>query len=478
MERLKEKRYIDSYAIVSVDDFFKKYSKSYKQVVVYDSNLASTINIATMFASLNKGIVAAASDISKYGNNKKITDLRGQWKTNADAYEWALKKLWPKMNHNVIACYHPTDTDHRLRDYLIRHKIFCFWVTDKKTSDNISSSYNLELEFTKKLWASTRDNTAMIGFTEGTGSEKGLTEYFGVGLAGEYGKLMSVCNWSTSLSFYSGISVDIDKIVSKYSKIRRAQTPALDNSKVYVAFAIVESGDSPIYWQAVQRRVWEDPARGQIPIGWSLGPTSFEIFGPIVEYFYDQASANDYFFLAVSGSAYVHPYRNFMSRTSNPEKSWARHLELLQKYIDRLKMHQIALYTDAWTKFDREKNDPVTLRFAELRDIDMLIMGMGRDENALEIGPNYMLGKRNAVVSHVVTRWDTANIGRNDKNNAWLAEEIRKNTPSARPAFIVVHPLSWSYYPSDLVEVLKQLGSDYVAISLPDFCELYKKANQ
>jgi hypothetical protein len=104
-------------------------------------------------------------------------------------------------------------------------------------------------------------------------------------------------------------------------------------------------------------------------------------------------------------------------------------------------------------------------------------MGMGRDEGIIESGHNYTIGEENTLVSHVVTRWDATSIGRSEKNNKWLIDEIVRNTPAQRPAFITVHALSWAYYPSDLVSVLEGLGDDYVAVSLDDYRKLYISSN-
>ena len=85
---------------------------------------------------------------------------------------------------------------------------------------------------------------------------------------------------------------------------------------------------------------------------------------------------------------------------------------------------------------------------------------------------------RDVLVSHVITRWDAANVGRSPENNRWLTNEIRRHTQEDRPAFIHVHPLSWSYYPSDLVEVLKELGEAYVAVTPPELKRLYLEASK
>ena len=104
----------------------------------------------------------------------------------------------------------------------------------------------------------------------------------------------------------------------------------------------------------------------------------------------------------------------------------------------------------------------------------MLILGMGRDEAITETSPHYELD--GVFASHIFTRWDAANIGRGAENNRWLADEIRKHAPPERPGFMFVHPLSWSYHPTDLVAVMELLGDDYVAVGPASLMQLWKTA--
>ncbi len=477
LDYFKTKKYIKSYQELPIKDFLKKYNHCYEKVIIYDPNLPATINIATMIGSLEKGIVVSPADASRFSKEKQITDLRNRWSKNISAYEWALENLWPKMNHNILSCQHPTFADHHLRDYLIRHKVFQFWVTGKNAQDGKASDYKTELAFAKKLFSMSPANIPLIGWLGTDHTDDGLTEYHGVGLAGEYGKITVGSNWGTNLSLISGIEVDIPAMVQRYQKRLDNPMPRLQSDKVYLCFAVQESGDAPIYWECVQKKVWADPARGKMPIGWSLGVPVFELCPAILEWFYDNASAKDHFYIAMSGTGYCHPYRGLFSKTKNPRAEWEKYLSITDHYLKLSRIGQMGLYTDAWLPFDRSKQDPVTLKFAEgLSAVDTLIVGMGRDENVLEMGHNYLLGKRNVLVSHVVTRWDAHNIGRNAKNNQWLAEEIRKNTPQQRPAFLFVHPLSWSYFPSDLVDVMDRLGDDYIAISPEHFRPMYLQA--
>ena len=471
---LKQKGYIKKTNNLTIEEYFQKYSDSYKKVFVYDPNLPATINIATMLAGLEKGIVIAPADINKYGAGKDIENLKGRWKNNVDAYEWAFTNLWPRMNHGILACFHPTIFSHNLRDYLVRNHVFHFWVTGKNAEDGLKSNHSLEKQFAEKLYKASPANIPIIGWWSG-GNDEGQMEYYGVGLAGEYGKLCFCCGQTNNLSLLSGIPVDIAKMVSQYKKRPISPPPVLDNNKVYISFVVID-GDSPDCWQGIQYKGWQDSGRGKIPIGWGItSPT--ELMPPVMQWYYENATPNDFFFLPPSGACYVHPYRDFLSKTPDPNAAWDGYLSLTQYYMDLLDMHEISLFTDAWLEFNRKDKDPTTLRFVNgLKKVDTLIMGFGRDKGITKY--NYLMGQNNVLVSHVITQWDPNNVGRNRKNNLWLAEEIRKHTPKTRPAFVYANPMFWSYWASDIVEVFNELGNEYIAVSPSDLKALYLQAQK
>ena len=470
LEELTRKHYIDRSTPLTVDAYFNKYAKAVRQVIVYDPELPATINVAMMMGSLDRGMVVAPADLERHNARRRVVDLRGRWKTNTEAYTWAFNNLWPRMNHLLLAIYHPSDTNHHLRDYLVRNKVFTLWVTGKNAQDGVKSDYEQEKAVLERVLAASPDNIPIIGWWGGTGKDDGMTEYGGVGLAGEYGKMTVACNWQANLSLLSGIPVDVNKIAANYATRPRPPAPTLDKSKVYLSFVIIESGDAPAYWAHVQKNVWEDPKRGSIPIGWSFGPALLEMMPSVAEWFFERIGPNDHLFLAPSGPYYTHPYRNYLVKTREPEAAWKRTLALTQRYMDLLNIRDLSLYTDAWIPFDRAARDATTQRFTNgLKNLDSLILGMGRDDAITEKTPQYFMGDNRVLVSHVFTRWDAANVGRNEKNIQWLADEIKAHTPAVRPAFMHVHPLSWSYHPSDLVAVLDKLGPEYVVISPTDF---------
>lgn len=475
LAELIRKQYVEKAVPLSAAEALEKYAESFRSAVVYDPAIPASINVATMIASLENGIVIApdrVDDIQKLG--KEIEDLRGRWKSNVKAYRWAFETLWPRMNHRVLACYHPSATAHHLRDYLVRNRVFHFWVTSREKADGVVADHAAEAAFLKELLSKTPVGIPVIGFWF-SGMDSGVDEYPGVGLAGEYGKITVVCDWATNLSLLSGVRVDLGEVVRQYRERLEKKAQAMVQDRVYIAYDIVESGDSPSYLETRQQEVWKDPKRGTLPINWSMGPAIFDLAPPIAAYYYEQATPKDYLYPAISGAGYCHPYRSLMKRCPEPEMAWREYLTRTAYDLHRMGGNELGLYTDAWTKFDRAKKDPVTLRFIRgILGVKMLVLGMGRDEGMTAENGNYMLGAPPALVSHILTRWpiDYAKKTR-EENIQWLVEDIRAHTPATRPAFVQVMALSWVYGPSEIAEVQQRLGEDYVPVTLPEYAEIF-----
>lgn len=141
LRELEETGAISKTNSLSPEAFFQKYRETYDSVIVYDPALPATMNIAVMMASLSEAVVLAPDHEAWFSAGKSTENLCGQWATNTAAYEWAFETLWPKMNQRLLACYHPTATQHHMRDYFVRHRVFHFWVTSEEREDGKTSSH-------------------------------------------------------------------------------------------------------------------------------------------------------------------------------------------------------------------------------------------------------------------------------------------------------------------------------------------------
>jgi hypothetical protein len=256
--------------------------------------------------------------------------------------------------------------------------------------------------------------------------------------------------------------------VRDYVARQPTNAPPLRPDRVYIAFTIIESGDAPSYLENRQWEVWADPRRGAIPINWSMGPGVLDLMPPVAAWYFRHATPNDHIFAALSGVGYTHPYRSLMARTPDPEAAWARYLELTGESVRRLGCGEIGLYTDAWLPFDRAARDPITRRYAGIPGVEMLLLGMGRDEGVDPDAGSYRLGANGTLVSHVMTRWPLDYSDR-EANIRALVADVRAHTPKARPGFMVAMALSWAYGPTEIAEVLSTLGEEYVPVTLPQY---------
>lgn len=477
LDYIQKEGFIQGYSQIPFSEALATYASLIQTRVIYDPELSASINIATMIAAEQNGIVVSPDNLFQHIlPEAKVVDLRKRWSRNAEAYHWAILNLIPHMNTEVLACYHPTACNHHIRDYLVQHKIFHFWASSEQFEELAHINAQDERNVVENILASTPANIPVLGFWY-SGADAGLDEYQGVGLAGEYGKVTVVCDWATNLSLLGGISVNLNQSIEQYRENLLVKPPELEQDKIYLCIDIVESGDSPSYVQSRMHTVWQDEKRGNVPINWSLGPAILDLAPPLAHYFYTQATPVDYLYMSISGAGYCHPYRALFSKTSNPDKSWENYMALTQHYQERMRCEAIGLYTDAWKPFDRSTHDAITKRFADgLPDVQAVILGMGRDEGIMPEAANYYLSAHpSTLISHVMTRWPTDYASKTrEENIAWLVEDIRSHTPKSRPGFLHVMALSWVFGPSELASVMEQLGPDYVPLTIPQFTALYK----
>lgn len=480
LEHLKQRGDIKATRSLSPAEFLTRHGARFRKVLVYDPTMSGCINAAIMLGSLENGLACAPEEAQTVAAGRPIEDLRGRWKTNAEAIEWCFRTLRPRMKRDMLASMNPKGGELHLFDYLVANKVFTFWITGEEKSDGKVSDHRAERSAVERVLTAAPVNTPVLGFWF-SGPDHGINEYTGVGLAGETGQYTVVTSHSSNLSLLSGVKVDWKAAVRRYhATIAKRQAPKLERDRTYVAFEFTESGDSPFYLQYVQWREWQDPMRGKLPFNWNVGPMVLELCPVIMEWFYDRATPNDFFYVSLSGAGYNHPYRNLFSRVANPESAWKEYVALTRRYMRLMGLFDLQLYTDAWHPFDRSKHDPVTLRFIEgIPELRSIVLGMGRDGELTGDNGNYRLGKRDVLVSHCLTRWDT-DYGKKtrEQNIEWLVNDIKAHAPKSRPGFMHAMVLSWAYDPTEYVEIVRRLGPEYVPVTIAEFVKLYREGGR
>lgn len=89
-----------------------KYGNEVRGTIVWDPNVADTLNVATSLAGLVGGVVASAALASTLARAPYhlpvIKDFSGQFSDKFGAYDWALSTLWPRLTHRMLTAIEPT----------------------------------------------------------------------------------------------------------------------------------------------------------------------------------------------------------------------------------------------------------------------------------------------------------------------------------------------------------------------------------
>jgi len=108
-----------------------KYSGEAAGAVIYDPILPDTVNVATSQAAVMGGVIATADLASQY-NLPVLADLRGQFATKLDAYNWLIDNYSTQLTPRLLTAISPTTPN--LRDYIVATKSLVFWL-DPEVAD-------------------------------------------------------------------------------------------------------------------------------------------------------------------------------------------------------------------------------------------------------------------------------------------------------------------------------------------------------
>ncbi|MFQ6096506.1 MAG: GxGYxYP domain-containing protein [Armatimonadota bacterium] len=455
LDYLGQRGWIQSTHHVAALDLLHRFRDSYKGVVVTDPYLPASKNVATMIASVKDGLVASPR-LAKRLSLPVLDDLRGRWNTSAQAYRWAFDDLWPQLNHHVLACSWP---DHLpLRDYLVQHKVFIFWLSGPLDGAREYASPDDEVRLMEDLFAKMPVNIPVMSYPY-AGKEVGIGEGPGVTLFAEFAKYLVGSINCANLSVHSGVAAQLRQKPAP-------PAPTLRNDKVYISFVISDGDNLPVLTNGNFPQLWRDEARGRFPIGWTVSPSASLLIPDIVDYYYRTATPNDYFIGAVSGVGYTYP-DVYGKRYRQPDRQrvYDEFLDQTATYMKRCDLRGIWIMNA--TRPD------VIARYAErIPFLEALFPDYGRRVSPGR-DPTYPTA-RNVPVFRAVGRWrqDATREQRIEE----LVADVRRMTPPHRPAFLHVFALNWFTDLPLLQEALDRLAPDYVAVRPDHLARLWRRA--
>jgi MYXO-CTERM domain-containing protein len=253
-------------------------------IVVYDDAQPDTINLATTLASSKNALVAAPSLVDKLTQAPYripiALDLRGQFTDKLSVYKSLYANYWPSLDHRLIIGLDP-GIGAAVREYATALGVAAVWLDPQSATEGPLLDQFLSTMSPGGRW---------MGWWPSEGP--GVTE------ASKYGVATNASDFSTNLTVHSGTSrtIHVKPIPPK---------PALAN-KLYVAF-ILSDGDNLQFVEHLLRKLWNDPGRGKVPMGWTLSPAMVDAMPGALDYLWTSSTEDDCLLSGPSGYGYTYP---------------------------------------------------------------------------------------------------------------------------------------------------------------------------
>jgi hypothetical protein len=364
----------------SVVDAIDEYKDKINGVVLYDSNVASTSNVASAVAGIENLVAirydptegSLYSQVVSGGLNLPVkvrlvnedgtsmftgsgtipeTNLQSTGSVKCDPYYWFIEnyiktgkcdtrwggyyvdQYWRKCPNNVVRS-HSCLTNH---DFFVSRKAFFFDLSpwgDEPATDDPAQPLGTDLKTLRDLLLAaynsrSADKMCYIGGFPSWGHK--YTDFGNVG--GRHGGVPTEWEYSKIISQYNCL-MDADAIA--YGALAnasfwhhfpledsykqdwvtvdqlRARGFLDENGKVvtdkhhYCIFYVGDYDASSWIYQKAPT-IWDDPARGSVPLMWCISPVLCERSPQVLHYFYATATDNDYFAAADNGAGYLNP---------------------------------------------------------------------------------------------------------------------------------------------------------------------------
>lgn len=432
-------------------DLLEIYGDLPKGLVIYDPALPATINVASTLASLHTALVVSPEQGAELSSLPILFDLRRfAWKTPLQAYAWAYRELLPACSQNMLAGIDPGISG-SLRSFLVAHRVFTCWLDTRHCVPVPSQNWLSERRLFKQILADFSPGSLHLGWF--------IHEPSGIRLTSRAALLTLASDHCTNLEVWSGLSAPLASSDEIFSTLARkdptpgtmhnssaSATPAdtrRTSDTTYLSFT-VSDGDNLQYCQHFLLRLWNSPARGSLPIGWTIAPALRQTMPRLAEFYRRTASENDEFIAGPSGAAYMLPAR------------WPRsyHEQFLQLTADYMQdMHLSVLQVlDASTPFSMKFLNP---RLQKLFVERLHASGLrGILSGAGSFAPSWQ--QRTGLPIY-------QNVGLAFHSRRALRLIRRASRQGVR--FINVYIFAWKITPDDLQKIVEELGEGFTLVT-------------
>ena len=269
------------------------FPKTFNGAVVYDpsqlshdNGLPYTKNLAATYAGLHDVLLATRPQVEALGLDVRL-DLTGRFADEDAAYRWALEHLWPDCTQAFVVSEEPTLPGY-LYDFAVATRAFCFTFNPFRPKQQLMAA---------QLYDGMTANGLLLGGWSNGNSEQ--YQWASLEMTSRHGMAVVAANFFTNATVWSGVPAPA-ATAPKLDAQQEAQRLLAAGKRTFMALQ-VSDGANAAAAQASIFDLWRDPARGQVPVSWSLDPVLVELAPAMLGYFRNTATANDGFATGPSG---------------------------------------------------------------------------------------------------------------------------------------------------------------------------------
>ncbi|HVU71030.1 MAG TPA: GxGYxYP domain-containing protein [Ktedonobacteraceae bacterium] len=278
-------------------------------LVMYDPDLLDTRNVATTLAGVRSGLVVAPEQAKKLQGAPYhlpvLADLRAYgWRNRLQAYTWAAEHVLPECSPDLLAGLDPRLCG-GLRSLLVTRSVFTCWLDTRQRLPAPAAIWPGERALFKRILAHFHPGALHLGWF--------IDEPSGIRLTSQAALLTLASDHCTNLAVWSTLhALPPTPPASEGEGADMMATPPevarepLDRRTTYLSFTISD-GDNLQYCQHHLLHLWNNPARGSLPLGWTIAPALWQIMPRLADFYRRTASAQDELIAGPSGAAYMLP---------------------------------------------------------------------------------------------------------------------------------------------------------------------------
>lgn len=444
-----------------LDALLTTYQSRVQGMIIYNPDFSESINIATMLAGQRNGVVVSPTQAQKLQQGSHqlpiLDDLRKYtWHSRLDAYLWAKDHLLQNASSQLVAGLPPTIVS-GLRSFLVATRAFIYWLDSRYILPHPQQRWLSQRCLMKQILTAFPPGATHLGWF--------IDEGTGVSLASQAAKQVFATDFFTNLEVWTSIQPAAPLPTRQAIHESRAQESTVSSpAKVSISFTMSE-GDNLQYNQHRMLHLWRDPARGSLPIGWTISPMLLQATPRMAAYYIHTTTPNDELIAGPSGAGYILPSRWPKARISSFLQDTGRlmqqmNLTIVQvldsNYLQSIPLALRALFTGSgMALIDRDLQKRFVQELSPF-GIQGILSGAGQRK------PSWRRVSGSVVYQNL-------GLARSVNQTVALIRAARtahqQHSGQDTPLYLNVYVLAWNMGPSDLKEVLQQLGSEYEAVT-------------